>query len=166
MKPGMRRYAVAALLVGCCSLVSCGTRHGDTAQGDAPAPGSSRTDRACAAAEAPDMPVDAGAADGAGVPAAGSHRWFSMTRAFRAYLRAGAPKADAAVAAHVERVCVRTSGDGGRTVAHVWVDYGVWDDAELDRTADAFVHWRRSVYGDHGQVRILAPAKMDAERSW
>ncbi|MER6031751.1 hypothetical protein [Streptomyces sp. NPDC001851] len=101
-----------------------------------------------------------------GAPGTGPHRWFSMKREFRAYLTTSAPKGDAAIAAHVDRVCIRTPDDSGRTEADVWVDYGVWDDQKLEHAADAFVRWRKSVYGDHGHAEVLAPAKMTAERSW
>ncbi|MBL1084182.1 hypothetical protein JK359_19800 [Streptomyces actinomycinicus] len=217
MKTKTPRYVVAALLVGCCSLVSCGTQHGEAGRTGAPAPRASVTDRSCALEEVPedttdddgelpdttsddqelpdttsddqgsaggdttsddqelpdttsdDQGVPAGDTtddDGAGVPAAGPHRWFPMTREFRAHLKASARKADAAVAAHVEKVCIRTPGGDGRTEADVWVDYGVWEDDELQRAAEVFARWRQSVYGDHGHVTVLAPAKMDAERSW
>ncbi|GGU87504.1 hypothetical protein GCM10010260_21130 [Streptomyces filipinensis] len=219
----MRRRLVAALLVGCCTLVSCGTKRADTARDDSPAPRSTVIDKACDVEnppqdtnddqglpdtttddqglpdtttddqglpdtttddqelpdtttddqELPDTTTDDQGApagdtteDGADVPGAGPHRWFSMAREFRAYLMASAPKGDAAIAAHVTRVCVRTPDDSGRTEADVWVDYGVWQDDELNDAAKAFVHWRRSVYGDHGHVTALAPAKMDTELSW
>ncbi|WP_225826962.1 hypothetical protein [Streptomyces naphthomycinicus] len=243
MNTRTRRYLVAALLAGCCSLVSCGTeRAGATGHGP-PAPRPSVTDRACAVGEAPETTDDDGelpdttsdgqglpdtttddrelpdttsddqglpdtttddrelpdttsddqglpdtttddqalpdtttddqgvpagdtTEDGASVPEVGSHRWFSMTREFRAYLKTAAPKADAAIAAHVERVCVRTPANDGRTVADVWVDYGVWEDGKLKHAAEVFARWRRSVYGDHGHVTVLAPAKMNAERGW
>ncbi|MEU2715854.1 hypothetical protein [Streptomyces sp. NPDC007205] len=242
MRTRMRRHLVAALLVGCCSLVSCGTRHADAdaARGGSPSPRATVVDRACDVEnvpedtndddqELPDATTDdqglpdetsddqdgqglpdetsddqdgqglpdetsddqdgqglpdtttddQGSPTGdatdtttddqgspSGVPGAGPHRWFSMTREFRAYLTAGAPKGDAAVAAHVTRVCIRTPDDSGRTEADVWVDYGVWQDDELNRAAKAFAHWRQSVYGDHGHVTALAPAKMNADLSW
>ncbi|MFI0812404.1 hypothetical protein [Streptomyces echinatus] len=245
MKTRMRRYAVAALLVGCCSLVSCGTQGADAARSAPSAPrtasaadgecfvedapqateddqGSSDTtsddqglpdttsddqglpDTTSDDQELPDTTSDDQALpdttsddyqelpdtttddqelpdttsddqgppegdtteDGVGVPDAGPHRWFSMTRDFRGYLKSGVPKADAAIAAHVERVCVRMPEAGGRTKAYVWADYGVWDDAQLDRVVRVFARWRLSGYGDHGHVTVLAPAKMTAEGSW
>ncbi|MGW3207645.1 hypothetical protein [Streptomyces sp. NPDC001135] len=233
MRTRMRRRLVAALLVGCCSLVSCGTRHADAARGGSPAPRATVADRTCDIEEQdpqttdddqglpdttsddqglPDVtsddqddqglpdtttddqggqdlpdtttddqggqdlpdttsddqgpPVDDTTEDGAGVPGAGPHRWFPMAREFRTYLTTSAPKADAAIAAHVTRVCVRTPDDSGRTEADVWVDYGVWQDVELRNAAKAFAHWRRSVYGDHGHVTALAPAKMTTDLSW
>ncbi|MEU7409244.1 hypothetical protein AB0B40_07925 [Streptomyces sp. NPDC042638] len=214
MKTKMRRYAVAVLLVGGCSLVSCGTQHADAARTDSTAPRASAADRECDVEDSPvateddqglpdttsddqgvpdttsddqglpdttsddyqelpdttsdDQGPPAGdtTEDDQGVPSAGPHRWFSMTREFRDYLRTGAPKADAAIAAHVGKVCVRTPEGDGRTEADVWVDYGVWEDDKLNRATRAFAHWRQSVYGDHGHVTVLAPAKMDAERSW
>ncbi len=239
----MRRYAVAALLTGCCALVSCGTERADAARAASSAPRPSAADRECFVEEAPqntdddqglpdttsddqglpdttsddqelpdttsddqelpdttsddqglpgttsddqglpdttsddqELPdttsddqgpsVGDTTQDDGGVPDVGPHRWYSMTRDFRAYLKTSAPKADAAVAAHVERVCVRMPESGARTEADVWVDYGVWDDDKLNRAARVFARWRHSVYGDHGHVTVLAPAKMIAERSW
>ncbi|POX45514.1 hypothetical protein C3489_34075 [Streptomyces sp. Ru71] len=95
-----------------------------------------------------------------------SDRWFSMTREFVEYLRTGAPKADAALAVHVHSVSVCTADGGARTLARVRVDYGVEDDGPLRRTAQVFAHWRQSLYGDHGHVEVLAPAKMTAEQDW
>ncbi|MFF9817951.1 hypothetical protein [Streptomyces sp. NPDC014006] len=95
-----------------------------------------------------------------------SERWYSMTREFVAYLRTAAPKADAALAAHVHSVGVCTTQGGARTLARVRVDYDVWEDGPLNRTAQVFAHWRQSLYGDHGHVEVLAPAKMTAERDW
>ncbi|MFF3917308.1 hypothetical protein ACFYZB_28200 [Streptomyces sp. NPDC001852] len=214
MRTKTRRRLVAALLVGCCALVSCGTQRAGVAQGDSPAPRSSAADRTCDIEEgAPDttdddqglpdttsddqelpdatsddqglpdttsddqgLPgttsddqgpaVDDTSEDGSGVPQAGPHRWFPMAREFRAYLTASASSADAAIAAHVDRVCVRMPGSDGRTEADVWVDYGVWDDDKLERAAAVFARWRQSVYGDRGHVEVLAPAKMNTERSW
>ncbi|MEV7124454.1 hypothetical protein [Streptomyces sp. NPDC093260] len=101
------------------------------------------------------------------VPTTGPHRWFPMLREFRAYLRTGAPKkSDAALAAHVTSVRTRTLAGGDRVVAVVRADYGVWETDELDRTAEVFAHWRTSVYGDHGHVDVLAPAKMTAGKDW
>ncbi|NEA52005.1 hypothetical protein [Streptomyces sp. SID10815] len=102
-----------------------------------------------------------------GVPTTGPHRWFPMLREFRAYLRTSAPrKSDAAIAAHVTSARTRTLPGGARVVAEVHADYGVWETDELDRAAEVFAHWRRSVYGDHGHVAVLAPAKMTAEKDW
>lgn len=205
----MRRHLVAALLVGCCALVSCGTQRVGAAQEKSPVPQSSTVDKACDVEGVPEStdddqelpdtttddqgPADQGSADttsddqqelpdtttddqgappgdtaedGGGAPEAGPHRWFSMTREFRAYLTTNAPKGGAAIAAHVTRVCIRTPDDSGRTEADVWVDYGVWQDRELGNAAKAFARWRQSVYGDHGHVTALAPAKMDADLSW
>jgi hypothetical protein len=218
MKTKMRRYAVAVLLVGSCSLVSCGTQHADAARAGSTAPRPSAAGRECDVEDVPEAtdddqglpgttsddqglpdttsddqgdgqglpdttsddyqelpdttsddqgpPVGDTTEDDPGVPSAGPHRWFSMTREFRDYLRTGAPKADAALAAHVGKVCVRTPEGDGRTEADVWVDYGVWEDGKLNRATRAFAHWRQTVYGDHGHVTVLAPAKMDAERRW
>ncbi|MGW2647481.1 hypothetical protein ACWC2T_21745 [Streptomyces sp. NPDC001393] len=205
MRTKTRRRLVAALLAGCCALVSCGTQRAGVAKGDSPAPRSSAVDRTCDTEErAPDttdddqqlpdttsddqgpavdttsddqqLPdttsddqgpaVDDTSENGSGVPQTGPHRWFPMALEFRAYLTASADKADAAIAAHVDRVCVRTPGSDGRTEADVWVDYGVWDDDKRERAAAVFARWRQSVYGDRGHVEVLAPAKMTAERSW
>ncbi|MET9446598.1 hypothetical protein [Streptomyces cinerochromogenes] len=250
MKTRTSRYVVAALLVGCCTLVSCGSEHADAGRGGPSAPRWSTADEECAYKEAPDTTDDDGepipdstadddgipdvtsdddefpdttsddqeipdttsddqeipdttsddqeirdttsddqelpdytsddqgppvdgttddttdeTTDDGGVPDAGPHRWFSMTRDFRAYLKGSASKKDAAVAAHVEKVCVRMPGDG-RTAASVWVDYGVWEDDGLQHAAEVFARWRKSVYGDHGHVAVLAPAKMTADRDW
>ncbi|MFF5532089.1 hypothetical protein ACFY71_06370 [Streptomyces cinerochromogenes] len=207
MKTRTSRYVVAALLVGCCTLVSCGSEHADAGRGGPSAPQWSTADEECAYKEAPDTtdddqeipdttsddqelpdytsddqgpPVDGttddttddtaddttdGTTGDGGVPDAGPHRWFSMTRDFRAYLKGSASKKDAAIAAHVEKVCVRMPGDG-RTAARVWVDYGVWEDDELQHAAEMFARWRKSVYGDRGHVAVLAPAKMTADRDW
>ncbi|MFF7749722.1 hypothetical protein ACFZCP_10780 [Streptomyces sp. NPDC007971] len=236
MRIKTRGRLVAALLVGCCALVSCGTHRAGAAKAGSPAPRPSAVDTACAVerpsqdtdddqgelpdttsddqglpdttsddqgelpdttsddqGELPDttsddqglpdttsddqgLPdtttddqgpaADGTTEDGAGVPEAGPHRWFPMTREFRAYLAAGVSKGDVAIAAHVSRVCVRTPDDSGRTEADVWVDYGVWQDGERNRAAGAFARWRRSVYGGHGHVTVLAPAKMTTERDW
>ncbi|MFI9253466.1 hypothetical protein [Streptomyces sp. NPDC053069] len=231
MKTRTYRYVLAALLVGCCTLVSCGAKHAGAAGGGGPASQPSVAGELCDAEqpsdytgdditdapsdgqepsdttsddqglpdltsdddqevpdetsddyrELPDLtsetqsPSEGGTedtdetedetVDGGQVPSDG-YPWYSMTRDFRAYLKASASKADAAVAAHVEKVCVRAAGSDGRTVSDVWVDYGVWEDDELERTARVFARWRQSVYGDHGRVSVLAPAKMTAERSW
>ena len=69
--------------------------------------------------------------DGEGVPENGPHRWYSLAREFRAYLKASPVKGDAAIAAHVERVCLRIPEGDARTKAVVWVDYGVWEDDKL-----------------------------------
>ncbi|PKW12001.1 hypothetical protein SAMN05428944_0762 [Streptomyces sp. 1222.5] len=143
MKITLRSASVAAALAGCClALVSCGTDHPEARGTGGP------TGPAAGTATATPAP---------GVPA---------LRAFRTYLRTEGPKADAAIASHVLGVRVHEAGSGARTRATVEVDYGVWDDERLDRTAEVFARWRRSVYGDHGHVRVLAPAKMDAERDW
>ncbi|GAA3133915.1 hypothetical protein GCM10010521_19630 [Streptomyces rameus] len=138
MKITTRFVPVAAALV-CLglTLVSCGTDHGGKKTSTTPAPGSSRP-----------------------------HREDSPLHAFRAYLTTKAPKADAAIAPHVTSVSTRTATADARSVAVVHVDYGVWEDAELGRTAKAFAQWRRTAYGDHGHVDVLAPAKMTAEQDW
>ncbi|MFD8392959.1 hypothetical protein ACFV2N_28100 [Streptomyces sp. NPDC059680] len=212
MKTKLCRHLVTAVLV-CCSLVSCGARRADVAEGGSPAPRPSVADKACDVEDVPDTtsddqelpdttsddqelpdttsddqelpdttsddqelpdttsddqgsPMGDTTEDGAGVPQVGPHRWFPMTRDFRAYLSASTRKADAAIAAHVERVCVRTPEGGGRTLSEVRVDYGVWEQDAMDRTARVFARWRESVYGDHGHVDVMAPAKMDAEQDW
>ncbi|MDX3307529.1 hypothetical protein ACWGH3_21740 [Streptomyces sp. NPDC054884] len=105
-------------------------------------------------------------ADNKRVPTEGPHRWFPMLREFRAFLGAGVPKADAAVAAHVKGVHVRVPPGSDRRVAVVNVDYSVWDQAEIDRTARVFARWRTSVYGDHGRVQVLGLWKTIAELDW
>jgi hypothetical protein len=105
-------------------------------------------------------------ADNKRVPTEGPHRWFPMLREFRAFLGAGVPEADAAVAAHVKGVHVRVPPGSDRRVAVVNVDYSVWDQAEIDRTARVFARWRTSVYGDHGRVQVLGLWKMVAELDW
>ncbi|MCX5269307.1 hypothetical protein [Streptomyces sp. NBC_00199] len=105
-------------------------------------------------------------ADGKRVPAEGPHRWFPMLREFRSYLGAGVPKADAGVAAHVTGVHVRVPEGTDRRVAVVNVDYGVWEQAGVDRTARVFARWRLSVYGDHGRVQVLGSGKTTAEVDW
>ncbi|MGW2418444.1 hypothetical protein ACWC0C_04135 [Streptomyces sp. NPDC001709] len=229
MRTRMRRHLVAGLLVGCCSLVSCGTQRADAAREGSPSPRATVVDKTCDVESAPEDTSDdqqlpdtttddqglpdttsddqelpdttsddqelpdttsddqelpdttsddqglpdtttddqgSSAGGSTDAPGVGPHRWFPMTREFRAYLTTSAPKGDAAVAAHVTRVCIRTPDDSGRTEADVWVDYGVWQDAELERAAKAFAHWRQSVYGDHGHVTALAPAKMNADLGW
>ncbi|MFI2641074.1 hypothetical protein [Streptomyces sp. NPDC018610] len=109
--------------------------------------------------------ADEGTTDGS-VPATGPHRWFPMLHEFRAYLTTSARKADAAIAAHVTSVETRTPAGGARSVAVVRVDYGVGEQDEADRTAEVFARWRLSVYGDHGHVDVLGPAKTTAERDW
>ncbi|MEH0546100.1 hypothetical protein QA802_24410 [Streptomyces sp. B21-105] len=104
--------------------------------------------------------------DGGGVPAEGPHRWFPMLREFRAYLASSVPEADAAVSAHVTSVQIRVPADSARSVAVVHVDYGLWEQAGADRTARVFARWRLSVYGDHGHVQVLGPAKTTAEANW
>ncbi|GGS66849.1 hypothetical protein [Streptomyces cinerochromogenes] len=238
MKTRTSRYVVAALLAGCCTLVSCGSEHAGAGagRGGPSAPRWSAADGECAGRETPDTTDDDGGpipdstsdddgipdvtsdddefpdttsddqeipdttsddqeipdttsddqelpdrtsddqgppgdgttddtTDDGGVPDVGPHRWFSMTRDFRAYLKGSASKKDTAIAAHVEKVCVRMPGDG-RTEASVWVDYGVWEDDELQHAAEVFARWRKSVYGDRGHVDVLAPAKMTADRDW
>lgn len=113
-----------------------------------------------------DPPVGDTTDDGGGVPASGPHRWYPMLREFRAYLASGVAKADAAVSAHVTSVRVRVPAGSARSVAVVRVDYGVGEQEEADRTAEAFAHWRRSLYGDHGHVEVLGPAKTTAEKDW
>ncbi|MFF9623034.1 hypothetical protein [Streptomyces griseosporeus] len=95
-----------------------------------------------------------------------SDRWYSMARDFRAYLEASASKTDRALATRLESVSVCTTGDGARTLARVRAAFEVDESDALDRTATVFAHWRRSVYGDHGHVEVLAPAKMTAEQDW
>ncbi|MGW5259227.1 hypothetical protein ACWERW_41330 [Streptomyces sp. NPDC004012] len=104
--------------------------------------------------------------DDGGVPTAGPHRWFPMLREFRAYLSTDAPEADAAIAAHVTGAYIRTPADSTRSTAVVRVDYGVMEQDDADRTAEVFAHWRDSVYGDHGHVDVLGPAKTTAQRDW
>ena len=145
MKMTFRSVPVTAALVGCClALVSCGTDHEGARPTATAAPGS------C----------------GHGAGAATTGRGCGSLREFRAYLRRDAPKGDAALASHVLGVRVRTAAGSGRSLATVKVDFGVWDDEQLERTAKVFAHWHRSVYGGHGRVRVLAPAKMDDERDW
>ncbi|MER6560239.1 hypothetical protein ABT300_21395 [Streptomyces sp. NPDC001027] len=105
-------------------------------------------------------------ADGKRVPTQGPHRWFPMLREFRAFLGAGLPTADAAVAAHVTGVHVRVPAGSDRRVAVVLVDYGVWEQADVDRTAQVFARWRLAVYGDHGHVQVLGSGKTSAEVDW
>lgn len=232
----MRRLAVAAALVCCCALTSCGTeRAGGPASAASPAsPHPSVSDTSCdiqvpentdeatgvpentdentdeatgvpettdetlgdttdeTADETTDETTDAGAglpdttsddqggqdlpdttSDDQGPPPVDteedadlSERWYSMTREFVAYLKASHSKADAALAAHVHSVSVCTTQGGARTLARVRAEFDVWDSESLDRTAAAFAHWRRSLYGDHGHVEVLAPAKMNSERDW
>jgi hypothetical protein len=95
-----------------------------------------------------------------------SDRWYSMTREFVGYLRGSAAKGDAALAAHVHSVSVCTTEGGARTLARVRAEYDVGQDEPLRRTARVFAHWRQSLYGDHGHVEVLAPAKMTAEQDW
>ncbi|MDQ0959895.1 cytoskeletal protein RodZ [Streptomyces sp. B4I13] len=104
--------------------------------------------------------------DAGSVPTEGPHRWFPMLREFRAYLASSVPEADAAVSAHVTSVQVRVPAGSARSVAVVHVDYGLWEQAGADRTARIFARWRLSVYGDHGHVRVLGPAKTTAEANW
>ncbi|MEH0557223.1 MULTISPECIES: hypothetical protein [unclassified Streptomyces] len=105
-------------------------------------------------------------ADNKRVPTEGPHRWFPMLREFRSYLGAGLPKEDAAVAAHVTGVHVRVPAGTDRRVAVVNVDYGVWEQAGVDRTARVFARWRLAVYGDHGRVQVLGSGKTTAEVDW
>ncbi|WP_190130202.1 hypothetical protein [Streptomyces mashuensis] len=111
-------------------------------------------------------PMGDTADDDGGVPTAGPHRWFPMLQEFRTHLTTKAPKPDAAVAPHVTRVYVRTPAGTDRVEAVVRVDYGVGEQEDADRTAKAFTQWRRTVYGDHGHVRVLGPAKTTAEQTW
>ncbi|MER6416011.1 hypothetical protein ABT273_34000 [Streptomyces humidus] len=104
--------------------------------------------------------------DNGSAPANGPNRWFPMLREFRAYLATSVTKADAALAAHVTSVRIRVPVGSARSEAVVRVDYGVAEQAEADRTAGVFAHWRRSVYGDHGHVDVLGPAKTTAEKDW
>jgi hypothetical protein len=99
-------------------------------------------------------------------PASGPHRWFPMLSEFRAYLTTDAPKADAALASHVTSVHIRVPADSARSVAVVRVDFGVGEQDSADRTAKVFGDWRRALYGDHGHVEVLGPAKTTAERNW
>ncbi|MDX2679023.1 hypothetical protein [Streptomyces soliscabiei] len=99
-------------------------------------------------------------------PASGPHRWFPMLREFRAYLTTDGPKADAALASHVTSVHIRVPADSARSVAVVRVDFGVGEQDSADRTAKVFGDWRRALYGDHGHVEVLGPAKTTAERNW
>ncbi|MFJ1732818.1 hypothetical protein [Streptomyces sp. NPDC088254] len=116
--------------------------------------------------DADDPPEGDTTDDGEGVPTSGPHRWYPMLREFRAYLTSGATKADAAVAAHVTSVHVRVPAGNARSVAVVRVDYGVGEQKQADRTAEVFARWRRSLYGDHGHVEVLGPAKTTAEKDW
>ncbi|MFJ9742892.1 hypothetical protein [Streptomyces sp. NPDC101166] len=116
--------------------------------------------------DADDPPEGDTTEDGVGVPTSGPHRWYPMLREFRAYLTSGASKADAAVAAHVTSVHVRVPSGSARSVAVVRVDYGVGEQKQADRTAEVFARWRRSLYGDHGHVEVLGPAKTTAEKDW
>ncbi|WP_328476351.1 hypothetical protein OHS71_02635 [Streptomyces sp. NBC_00377] len=100
------------------------------------------------------------------VPVDGPHRWFPMLREFRAYLAASVPRADAAIAAHVTSVHIRVPAGSARSVAVVRVDYGVSEQERADRTASVFARWRSSVYGDHGHVEVLGPAKTTAVKDW
>jgi hypothetical protein len=111
----------------------------------------------------PDTTSDDQGTDG---PASGPHRWFPMLREFRAYLTTDAPKADAALASHVTSVHIRVPADSARSVAVVRVDFGVGEQDSADRTAKVFGDWRRALYGDHGHVEVLGPAKTTAERNW
>ncbi|MET9290637.1 hypothetical protein [Streptomyces sp. NPDC003077] len=104
--------------------------------------------------------------EGSLVPTAGPHRWFPMLREFRAYLAADASKADAAIADHVRRVYIRTPAGTARSEAVVRVDYGIMESEKADRTAEVFTQWRHSVYGDHGHVQVLGPAKTTADLDW
>ncbi|WP_069770712.1 hypothetical protein [Streptomyces sp. LUP30] len=110
----------------------------------------------------PDTTTD----DGASVPTSGPNRWFPMLREFRAYLASSVPKADAALAAHVTSVRIRVPAGSARSEAVVRVDYGVGEEREADRTAAAFARWRSSLYGDHGHVDVLGPAKVTAAKDW
>ncbi|MEU0673785.1 hypothetical protein ABZ330_12985 [Streptomyces sp. NPDC006172] len=116
--------------------------------------------------DADDLPEGDTTDDDGGVPTSGPHRWYPMLREFRAYLTSGAAKADAEVAAHVTSVHVRVPAGGARSVAVVRVDYGVGEQTQADRTAEAFARWRRSLYGDHGHVEVLGPAKTTADKDW
>jgi hypothetical protein len=95
-----------------------------------------------------------------------SDRWYSMTGDFRAYLDASASKEDRALAARLESVSVCTTEGGARTLARVRASFEVDESDAVDRTAAVFARWRGSVYGDHGHVEVLAPAKMTAEKDW
>ncbi|MCQ9129605.1 hypothetical protein [Streptomyces hilarionis] len=99
-------------------------------------------------------------------PANGPHRWFPMLREFRAYLATDASAADSAIASHVTSVRVRVPAGGARSEAVVRVDYGVGEEERADRAAAVFAHWREAVYGDHGHVEVLGPAKTTAEKNW
>lgn len=110
----------------------------------------------------PDTTTD----DGASAPTSGPNRWFPMLREFRAYLASSVPEADAALAAHVTSVRIRVPAGSARSEAVVRVDYGVGEEREADRTAAVFARWRSSVYGDHGHVDVLGPAKTTAAKDW
>ncbi|MEU5633168.1 hypothetical protein ACH47C_22945 [Streptomyces rishiriensis] len=110
----------------------------------------------------PDTTTD----DYGSVPTSGPNRWFPMLREFRAYLASGLPKADAAIAAHVTSVRIRVPAGSARSEAVVRVDYGVAEEEEADRTADVFARWRVSLYGDHGHVDVLGPAKTTGQKDW
>ncbi|MGW2618156.1 hypothetical protein [Streptomyces sp. NPDC001500] len=99
-------------------------------------------------------------------PANGPNRWYPMLREFRAYLATSVSTADSAIAAHVSSVRVRVPAGSARSEAVVRVDYGVDEEERADRTAAVFAHWRRAVYGDHGHVDVLGPAKTTAEKNW
>jgi hypothetical protein len=186
----------AALVCCCLPLVSCGTEHAGGRAVAASGPGSSATDETSDDQTLPDTTTDDQTLpdtttddqtlpdttsddqqdpgpppgdttdDDGGVPTAGPNRWFPMLREFRAYLTTKAPKADAPIAAHVTSVYTRTPPGSARTVSVVHVDYGVTEQKDADRTAEVFARWRRSVYGDHGHVDVLGPAKTNAGQDW
>ncbi|MER6121309.1 hypothetical protein ABT173_01130 [Streptomyces sp. NPDC001795] len=186
----MTRYApVAAALVCCClPLAACGTKHAGVQAAATPGPGTSATDETSDDRQVPDTtsddqqenlpdttsddqldpgpPMGDTTDDDGGVPTAGPHRWFPMLREFRAYLTTNAPKADAAIATHVTSAYLRTLADSARSMSVVRVDYGVGEQEDADRTAKVFARWRHSVYGDHGHVDVLGPAKTNAEQDW
>ncbi|MEV4442016.1 hypothetical protein AB0K09_24010 [Streptomyces sp. NPDC049577] len=182
------RYAgvVAAVVCCCLPMAACGTERADGPGTAASAPDGTSDDQGTnlpdttsddqgtslpdtTSDDHPDPdgpPMGDTADDDGGVPTAGPHRWFPMLREFHAYLTTKAPKADAAVAPHVTRVYIRTPAGTDRVEAVVRVDYGAGEQEDADRTAKAFVTWRRSAYGDHGHVRVLGPAKTTADGDW
>lgn len=174
----MTRYApVAVVLAFCClPLTACGTQQAGERTAATSGPGSSATDETSDdQGSLPDETTDDGQSNlpdetsddqGTDDPASGPHRWFPMLREFRAYLTKDAPKADAALASHVTSVHIRVPADSARSVAVVRVDFGVGEQDSADRTAKVFGDWRRALYGDHGHVEVLGPAKTTAERNW
>ncbi|WEO99807.1 hypothetical protein A6P39_040420 [Streptomyces sp. FXJ1.172] len=177
MKITIRYIPVAAALVCCClPMVSCGTQHAGARAVATSGPGQSAADGTSDDQTLPDTtsddqqdpgpPVGDTTDDTGGVPTAGPYRWFPMLRGFRAYLTTDARKGDAAIAVRVTSVYTRTPAGSARSMSLVRVDYGVMEREDVDRTAQVFARWRRSVYGDHGHVDVLGLGKMNAEQDW